>query len=438
MRETLGNIYRDIGEFRHAALMHETALQLRRKIFGLEHPAVASSLGNLGELRLRQDQLAEAEAMLRQALAMREKLLGPDHPATAASRAALAHGLLRQRQQAAAGLPSADLPAVIRLARTGGRISEPSYDGGNPFLTARARGAFEEEFNRDGIRVQWTHYSNNTMATEAYFGGLVDFAQQGDGTAVVGRGKGVRHRVLLSGPRFGITFYLMVRADSAFQGLADLKGRRLVTVQGTENQRTLYRLFEQHGFTENDFDIVRLDRGSAVRTAIAAGEIDGTVVTNPFDPDVRDALRVIEKIDAPRDTAKVSVLWVTEEFERRYPAIVQRMVTAMVKTTAWICDDRNRAAVFELWAKPDQSTAAVEAKWAGKSLKEQLSPLLDDYFFAALRRSLDEARHSGTLRDEVSLADWVEPKYLNNALKELKLEGFWPELEATGKLKGGR
>ena len=59
--------------------------------------------------------------------------------------------------------------------------------------------------------------------------------------------------------------------------------------------------------------------------------------------------------------------------------ITQRVVTALVKTAEWNSDERNRDAVFALWAKPDRSTAALEASWAGQQLKERLSPLMDAF-----------------------------------------------------------
>ena len=71
LRDTLGNVYRDLAEYTNAADMHREALALRRKLHGTQHPSVASTLNNLGGVLHRQGNHAEAEKVYRDALAMR-------------------------------------------------------------------------------------------------------------------------------------------------------------------------------------------------------------------------------------------------------------------------------------------------------------------------------------------------------------------------------
>ena len=108
-----------------------------------------------------------------------------------------------------------------------------------------------------------------------------------------------------------------------------------------------------------------------------------------------------------------------------------------MKTAAWNSDERNRRAVFELWSKSGQSFEAIEKIWAGRLLKDRLSPLMDDYFWTNLRQRAVEAKHFGIIDTELSVEGWAEPKYLQRALRELKLEGYWPERDADGKAKSG-
>ena len=57
----------------------------REQALGPEHPHVAQSHNNLGNVIRAQGKYAEAEAEHRQALALREKALGPEHPDVATS-----------------------------------------------------------------------------------------------------------------------------------------------------------------------------------------------------------------------------------------------------------------------------------------------------------------------------------------------------------------
>jgi tetratricopeptide (TPR) repeat protein len=71
------------------------ALRIDEKSLGPDHPNVAIHLGNLGELLLAANRLAEAEPLMRRALKIDEKSLGPDHP-NVAIRLINLGGLLRR------------------------------------------------------------------------------------------------------------------------------------------------------------------------------------------------------------------------------------------------------------------------------------------------------------------------------------------------------
>jgi tetratricopeptide (TPR) repeat protein len=66
---------------------------LRRKLFGAEHPLVASSLNDLAATLLEQGDFKGAETLFREALNMNRKLLGEEHPDVAVSLAMLAYVL---------------------------------------------------------------------------------------------------------------------------------------------------------------------------------------------------------------------------------------------------------------------------------------------------------------------------------------------------------
>jgi len=85
LRNTIGEVYRALGESKKAEEMFRQALAIQTRLFGNEHAEVASSLVNLGVTLMDQDKLAEAEALERQALAMRCKLLGNEHQEVANS-----------------------------------------------------------------------------------------------------------------------------------------------------------------------------------------------------------------------------------------------------------------------------------------------------------------------------------------------------------------
>lgn len=329
-----------------------------------------------------------------------------------------------------------DKPKVIRIgfpqAGTGGR---PLPSGSFP-ATAELQGVIEEEFKADGIKIVWNHYVGAGPAlNEAYANGLIDFAfGHGDLPLIVGWATGLKRKVIMSSSRFGNS-YFVVPASSSAKSLADLKGKKLATFKGTAGQLTLYRWLEKFGFTDKDFRVISLNNDDT-KAALATGDIDGTVVT-PFDLEARGVAKRIHEINDDPDLSSPGTVWVGDEFEKKYPQIVQRVVNRLLKAAVWSSTEGNREKLFQYWAQAG-STPYIDFKksWSNVSdLRTRVNPLLDEYYYASLQRSIAETKKFKLIRRDVNLNDWVEPKYLNLALKEQGLEDYWPQYDAAGKIK---
>ena len=67
------------GQYEEAVKFAKEALKIAEETFGPDHPDVAYSLNNLGELYRTQGKYAEAEPLHKRALAIWEEVLGKDH-----------------------------------------------------------------------------------------------------------------------------------------------------------------------------------------------------------------------------------------------------------------------------------------------------------------------------------------------------------------------
>jgi sulfonate transport system substrate-binding protein len=331
----------------------------------------------------------------------------------------------------------ADKPAVIRIgfpnAGTGGR---PVPTGSYP-ASADSLGEINQEFKDDGIRVEWKHFAGAGPAlNESYANGLLDFAfGHGDLPLIVGRATGLKHKIILSSNRFGPTYFVVPSGSSA-KSVADLKGKKIATFKGTASQLQLARWFARHGLEEKDFRVISLNNDDT-KAALATGDIDGTVIS-PFDLEARGIARRIAQTPADDpDITTPGTVWVGEAFEQRYPHIVQRVVTRLVKVARWGSSEENRDRQFQLWARAGSTPFGdFKAQWKETTdLRTRVNPLLDEYYQAALQRAIKEAKDYRLIRREVPIEGWLEPKYLHTALSELKLEHHWPQYDAKGQLK---
>lgn len=329
-----------------------------------------------------------------------------------------------------------DNPKEIRIGISSAGVGGKPKVGYSSVTTAHLRGVLEEEFKKDGIKVVWRLFPGAGPATnEAYSNGQVDFGWHGDLPAIVGRSTGLKHKVILTAGRFG-PLYLVVPAGSDAKSLADLKGKTIAIFKGTNQQLVFGRLVRKYGLKESDFRVISQDFFSQ-NTSLSTGDIDGAIVS-PWTLEARGVAKRIIEIRDDKSLNAPLTFWVGEEFEKKYPHIVQRVTTALVKQAHWNSQEENREAQFRLWAQSGIPYIDWKKDWEGYELKDRHSPLLDEYYVSTIKKSVAEAKEFKLIRKDVDVDSWIEPKYLNTALKELNLEGFWPEFDAQGNRKDGK
>ena len=129
---------------------------------------------------------------------------------------------------------------VIRIGvATGGVGSNPVRHGGTSTALAYTDGVLEEEFKKDGVKVEWTFFKGAGPAVnEALVNQQLDFAWQGDLPSIVHRAGDVKTKIILgSGVRTGL--YLAVQPDSGIQRTvtAPAGSKRVKTKASTNSSR---------------------------------------------------------------------------------------------------------------------------------------------------------------------------------------------------------
>jgi sulfonate transport system substrate-binding protein len=123
----------------------------------------------------------------------------------------------------------------------------------------------------------------------------------------------------------------------------------------------------------------------------------------------------------------------SEDFIRKYPEITQRVVKTLVRAAKWISDyDQNPSPAYQLWAKSGVQFANYKSDLAAASLKVYASPLLDPYIVSTYKWNIREAKRFGLIRNDVDYGQWVDPTFLQRALKELSLEDYWKPVGESG------
>jgi tetratricopeptide (TPR) repeat protein len=96
----IGYVRRVLRMFPEADAALTKALELRRKLYAIDHPTVAESLDRLAMLKKDQGEFDQAEILCMEGLRVRVNVLGEDHPLTGASK----HNLAIIRERGAGGV----------------------------------------------------------------------------------------------------------------------------------------------------------------------------------------------------------------------------------------------------------------------------------------------------------------------------------------------
>lgn len=344
--------------------------------------------------------------------------------------AALAPALAPSPSRAQSG----SLPAAIRIGAPELGSGGKGFPGATALSVAKARGWLEEEFARDGIKVEWTLFRGAGPAVnEALSARQLDVVFLGDLAAVIGRSRNLPTRLIAVTARESAS-YLAAAPGSGIKGFADLKGRKVAVLKGTAYQRPFDALLAEAGLSEKDVRLVNMDWPTA-KAAVVARDVDATFGGADLHLllDKGVSLPVSTKGRGPAFQIHSSLL-ATEDFLGRHPAVAQRLVRQVVRAAHWASQDANRGALATLWGDlSGQGPAVFQADLDGANLRSHFSPHVDEEAVAGYKAVVADALKLGLIKAPVDVDAWVAPAWVQAAVKDLKLDSAWPRLDARGK-----
>lgn len=331
----------------------------------------------------------------------------------------------------------ATTPSTVRIGIATGGAGTPIRHGGSTVALARSSGALERELAADGIKVDWIFFKGAGPAVnEALVNRQLDLAWQGDLPSIVHRANGVKTRIVVaSGVRNGL--YLGVPKGSPIRRLEDLKGKRVSVFKGTNLHLAAVRALSAHGVKESDVRLLNLDLAGA-QAALTTRDIDATFgyveLFGLREKGIADVVWSAAQ-DSYRFTRQ-TVLLSTESFAAEQPQIVQRVVKVVVQQAREFSDESRRADLFAEWGKAELPEQIWREDFIGQPLRVRLSPLLDPFLVARYRDGAEEAHALKLIRNKPETDSWFDRRFLTTALKELKLQDYWPVYAADGTLSG--
>lgn len=193
-------------------------------------------------------------------------------------------------------------------------------------------GLAEGYFADEGLDVQATQFDTGIAVSQALTGGSIDVAIMGGVTSnfpAQGQGK-----IFMANSVETATARMFVQPDSGIESVADLRGRTIVTTEGTTADIYLQAALESAGLTRDDVQVVNAAMPNAVQ-AFASGSVDAIALWVPFDLRLREAVPEAREIDDAGNHPGAAVVdgwianndWYTEN-EDTMAAIIRGWLTS--------------------------------------------------------------------------------------------------------------
>lgn len=314
---------------------------------------------------------------------------------------------------------------VIRIGFPGGS-GRPVSAGGWGYV--QAKNLFDEEFKKDGWTIEYNYIKTaGPGVNEALANNSLDFGSHGDLPVLSARAGGLKIKALAA--TRGGTSHLLVPINSSIKTIKDLKGKRVGVNVGTWTHALLIKVLKDNGLTLKDIKVTNIS-GTAFETSLTTGDIDAGFGSLSL---IRRgaAKEIWSTVGKHVRYQNTNTFVVREAFLKKHPDIVKRFLKVYVKGLYLASLNKNETLKFN--TRTGTALADLILDNGGQSIKYLTSPKLDGQVTQQYKDSLVLFKENGLIRKTFDPeSDLYERKYLDEVLKELKLENHWPDYDING------
>lgn len=155
-------------------------------------------------------------------------------------------------------------------------------------------GQIDGQWADHDLDIETTEFATGIELSQALAGGSLDVAIMGGVTSnFPAQGQG---RIIMLNSIENATARLWAAPDSGIESAADLKGKTVVTTEGTTADIFLHRALTKAGIDRKDVEVVNAKMPDAVQ-AFVGGSADAIALWVPFDLRVKEALPDAVEVD---------------------------------------------------------------------------------------------------------------------------------------------
>jgi sulfonate transport system substrate-binding protein len=193
-------------------------------------------------------------------------------------------------------------------------------------MLLKDKGYLEKEFAKDGIKISWVKTVSSSNALQFLNAGSINFGSTAGSAALVARinGNPIKSVYVYSRPEWTA---LVTTKDSSITKVADLKGKKVAMVRGTDPHIFAVRALLAAGLSDKDVTPVLVQQHADGGTALLRGDVDAWAGLDPMmaQHEVKDGARLFYR---KPEANTWGILNVREEFAKDHPDVVRRVISA--------------------------------------------------------------------------------------------------------------
>lgn len=198
-------------------------------------------------------------------------------------------------------------------------------------------------FAEEGVDLKLTQFDTGIAASQALSGGSVDVALMGAVMTNVAAKK--QGKIFLLNAIEHDTAQLWVQPDSGIESIEDLRGKKVITTEGTTADIFLMRALDAAGMDRSELSVVNAGMANAVQ-AFASGSVDAIALWVPFDLRVVEAVPEAKLVDSAKNYPDAAILsgWMANNaWHDENRDAMQRMVRGWLRSNEEFMSDQAQA-----------------------------------------------------------------------------------------------
>jgi NitT/TauT family transport system substrate-binding protein len=257
---------------------------------------------------------------------------------------------MRQEMTIGGGLRALACAAALSFCLVGGAAAADTVRVGKavPFawtFTPADIGMDAGTWAKNGLDVQITSFAGDAKMQQALAADSLDFAL-GSGPALGFMAKGVPAKGVAAFAGAPYSIALVVKADSPFKSVADLKGKKIaVTTVGSLTDWLVKRIAIAEGWKPTDLTSVPLGGMEPFLAALKTNQVDGLMFATEvgYAMEEQKSGRILFDLAPYAPEFITHVIYARQELIDKKPELVQRFVNGWFQTIAFIKANKPKA-----------------------------------------------------------------------------------------------